>query len=182
MPHKGIRAVKPSEPDLLEKWLKEWTHEHAGLDPSIAEIFARLRRVALFLGAAPSRIAATQGIKTGEFILLTWLRHAGPPYELKPTALCDALSTTKSGITKRIDRLVALGMVERRTNPKDRRSVPVRLTPQGLRVAQAQFRITKEPEYQLLLKLPLIERRAFAGLLRGFSALIPRRAHRKLSG
>src|SRR5262249_45904005 len=71
------------------------------------------------------------GLEPGWFDLLAALRRAGAPYELNPTALRHATMLSSGGMTKRLDRLEAAGLVERRPDPNDRRGTLVRLTRKG---------------------------------------------------
>lgn len=71
------------------------------------------------------------GLKSGEFDVLATLRRAGEPGGLTPTALYAATMVSSGGMTNRIDRLAALGLVERRPHPDDRRGTLVALTPAG---------------------------------------------------
>jgi DNA-binding MarR family transcriptional regulator len=51
--------------------------------------------------------------------------------EASPSQLMDAVGTDTAGMTKLLDRLEAKGLVKRRPNPGDRRSVLVEPTDQG---------------------------------------------------
>ncbi|MGR6998288.1 MarR family winged helix-turn-helix transcriptional regulator [Yinghuangia aomiensis] len=61
----------------------------------------------------------------------------GDPYQLTPTDLSRTLHQTTAGTSKTIDRLVALGLVERSRHPRDKRRTFVGLTGEGMRVAEA---------------------------------------------
>jgi DNA-binding transcriptional ArsR family regulator len=50
----------------------------------------------------------------GWFDVLAALRRSGTPYELNPTELSRAMLLSSGGMTKRLDRLEAAGLVERR--------------------------------------------------------------------
>ncbi|MFL5838655.1 MAG: MarR family transcriptional regulator, partial [Solirubrobacteraceae bacterium] len=69
--------------------------------------------------------------------LIAALRRAGPPYELHPTELMATTMLSSGGMTKRIDRLVDAGLVERRRDPGDRRGPRVRLYRRGSPAAVA---------------------------------------------
>ena len=71
--------------------------------------------------------------------MLTTLRRSGEPYELTPSALFKATLVTSGAITNRIDRMESKGLVERVRDLDDRRSVRIRLTPQGREVLDAIF-------------------------------------------
>jgi DNA-binding MarR family transcriptional regulator len=73
-------------------------------------------------------------------------------------------------MTNRVDRLTSRGLVERRPDPDDRRSVRVRLTPAGSAVVDAALADLVDAEHHMLDVLPREERRALATLLRRVSA------------
>ena len=58
---------------------------------------------------------------------------AEPAAELRMTELAARTLVSRSGLTRRLDRLVESGLVERRSCPTDRRGVLAVLTPAGRR-------------------------------------------------
>jgi DNA-binding MarR family transcriptional regulator len=64
--------------------------------------------------------------------VLATLRRAGAPYERAAGELADHTLVTTGGLTKRVDRLEARGLVARRAEASDARKRLVRLTPDGL--------------------------------------------------
>nr|WP_284701271.1 MarR family transcriptional regulator [Rhodoplanes tepidamans] len=69
------------------------------------------------------------------FSLIVTLRRSGKPYALRPTDLLAESLLTSGAITNRIDKVEALGLVERHPDPRDRRGFIIRLTPAGKRLA-----------------------------------------------
>ena len=69
--------------------------------------------------------------------MLATLRRSGEPYTLTPTHLSNELMLSRSGVTSRLDRLEAAGLVERTLDPADRRSFRIRLTDQGSSLVDA---------------------------------------------
>src|SRR5258706_12780785 len=63
------------------------------------------------------------------------LRRGGPPYVKRPTDLFKALLVTSGAMTKKVDRLATLGMVERVQDPGHLGGVLVRFTKKGFRLA-----------------------------------------------
>ena len=97
---------------------------------------------------ALGRIAARHGISYRDVYALMALRRAGRA--LTPTELLDELSITMAAITKRIDRLVELGFVQRRPDPIDGRSVRIELTAQGRHLVDVDIRGTPQPEFRIV--------------------------------
>jgi DNA-binding MarR family transcriptional regulator len=98
--------------------------------------------------------------------LLAALRRSGPPYELNPTQLMRATLLSSGGMTKRLDRLVEAGLVERRADPADRRGVLVGLTPHGKAVVDNALEAHVANEERLLRSLTPADRRTLDGMLR----------------
>ncbi len=57
---------------------------------------------------------------------------------------------TSGGLTKRVDRLVEKGLVERRAGPTDARQRIIALTPAGLELIDAAFTAHMENEHRLI--------------------------------
>lgn len=105
-------------------------------------------------------------LQTGWFDLLAALRRAGAPYELNPTQLMGATMLSSGGMTKRVDRLVEAGLVERRPDPSDRRGTLVRLTRRGKAAIDKALGAHVANEERLLHSLTRAERRTLDDLLR----------------
>ena len=126
----------------------------------------RILRAYHFFDQELVRGLADFDVSPGEFGFLFNLRLAGPPYKMTPTQLHNRLLVTSGGMTGRIDRLQARGLVCRLPDLEDRRSILVELTESGLAhfedVAQTHLRIMEH----LTAGLTLAERDCLAGLLR----------------
>jgi len=72
------------------------------------------------------------GISLADYEILVHL-SAEPAGELRMTELAARTLVSRSGLTRRLDRLVESGLVERRSCPTDRRGVLAVLTPSGRR-------------------------------------------------
>ena len=94
------------------------------------------------------------------------LRRAGEPYVLRPTDLFTSLMITSGGLTARLDRLEAAGLIRRRRTDEDRRSFLVELTPAGKKKIEAAFRADMELENKMVEGLSESERAELVRLLR----------------
>lgn len=72
------------------------------------------------------------GVSLADYEILVNL-SAEPAGELRMTELAARTLVSRSGLTRRLDRLVESGLVERRNCPTDRRGVFAVLTDQGRR-------------------------------------------------
>ncbi|MGI8807807.1 MAG: MarR family winged helix-turn-helix transcriptional regulator [Acidimicrobiales bacterium] len=70
------------------------------------------------------------GVSLADYEILVNL-SAEPSGELRMTELAARTLVSRSGLTRRLDRLVESGLVERRSCPTDRRGVFAVLTPTG---------------------------------------------------
>ena len=70
------------------------------------------------------------GVSLADYEILVHL-SAEPAGELRMTELAARTLVSRSGLTRRLDRLVESGLVERRSCPTDRRGVYAVLTPAG---------------------------------------------------
>ena len=84
------------------------------------------------------RPRAYKGLKPSEYKLLFTLKSAKKHRDVDLTVSCLSkhLQVTAPSITQLINRLEADGLVERRIDPADRRSVQVVLTEEGERVTE----------------------------------------------
>jgi DNA-binding MarR family transcriptional regulator len=153
-------------PDHIDGVVAQWRRERPGLDVAPLALVGRLFRATQLADAALSEPLREMGLQAGWIDLLAALRRAGPPYELKPTELMRATMLSSGGMTKRLDRLVEAGLVERRPDPGDRRGTLVRLTRRGRRTVDAAIDAHAANEARLLQALSASERRTLDGLLR----------------
>lgn len=126
-----MSETKAERPDAVDAVVEAWARERPDLDLDAIAVAGRLGRVGLLLAPAQEKVFATFGLQKGEFDVLASLRRSGEPYALKPSQLSDTLMLTRAGMTNRLDRLEAAGLVERTLDPADRRSFRVRLTDKG---------------------------------------------------
>ncbi|WP_116110546.1 MarR family winged helix-turn-helix transcriptional regulator [Amycolatopsis ruanii] len=117
--------------DAVDAAVEAWQRERPDLDLDAIAVAGRLGRVGLLLGPAQETVFTSFGLQRGEFDVLAALRRSGAPYTLTPSQLSATLMLTRAGMTNRLDRLEAAGLVERTLDPADRRSFRVRLTDQG---------------------------------------------------
>lgn len=131
------KSVSKGRGDAVDAILEQWRRERPDLDLSAMGTFARLAQLSLVLGPAVEQVFARHGLRRGEFDVLAALRRSGPPYTLIPSELAATLMMSRAGMTNRLDRLEAAGLVERSLDPADRRSFRIALTEEGRRVVDA---------------------------------------------
>jgi DNA-binding MarR family transcriptional regulator len=151
--------------DHVQHVVDQWARERPDLDASPILVIGRLHRVGLALTAELVRVYGAHGLGEGDFDVLATLRRGGPPYELTPTDLVEQTMVTSGAVTKRLDRLEAAGLVERRVSGGDRRSRIVALTPAGLELTDRVVPEHLANEARLLEPLTTAEQATLARLL-----------------
>ena len=151
--------------DHVQHVVDQWARERPDLDASPILVIGRLHRVGLALTTELVRVYGAHGLGEGDFDVLATLRRGGPPYELTPSDLVEQTMVTSGAVTKRLDRLEAAGLVERRVSGGDRRSRIVALTPAGLELTDRAVPEHLANEARLLEPLTTAERATLARLL-----------------
>jgi DNA-binding MarR family transcriptional regulator len=119
--------------DTVDQVISSWLAELPGVDAEVEAARMRLQRLGRYLEQILAKIASDLGMTLGDLEALSLLRRAGPPYQLTPRDLAEALAITSGKMTTRLGRLLQLGMIEQVTSDADGRSRPVRLTELGHR-------------------------------------------------
>lgn len=153
-------------PDAVDRILEQWALERPDLDASPMAVLGRINRLSRELEGPLQRVFGRFALDRGEFDVLASLLRAGDPYQLTPRALAESMMVTSGAVTKRVDRLERVGLLAREPDPRDRRGVLVRLTPQGLELVNQAVEQHVANEERLLAALTRKEREQLAGLLR----------------
>lgn len=152
--------------DAVDRLIAQWARVRPDLDLAAMGTVGRLGRLVALGTPHVEAGLARHGLTTGEFDVLASLRRGGEPYTLTPTALARALMLSPAAMTNRLDRLAAAGLVDRRLDPDNRRSVLVTLTAEGLARVDAAVTDHVATEDALLAGLSADDRRALDDLLR----------------
>ena len=152
--------------DGVDRIIGQWGVERPDLDPSPMGVVGRIHRAAdlLDLGLRPP--FAAEGLSHGDFDVLASLRRAGAPYRLSATGLTATMVVTSGAVTKRVDRLVAAGLVSRTVAEHDARGRLIELTALGVEVTDRLVEKHWANEENLLSGLSRSDRDLLAGLLR----------------
>jgi DNA-binding MarR family transcriptional regulator len=154
------------EQDRIDELVAQWAHERPDLELGPMATLGRLARLHANLLRAVESVFAEHDLQVGEFDVLATLRRVGEPFATTPSALARQLMLSPAGMTSRLDRLEARGLVERRPAPDDRRSTPVTLTKEGRAVVDAAVTDHVANEARLVSALSATEQRTLDRLLR----------------
>ncbi len=160
--------------DVVDELVEQWRRVRPDLEPQLAAMatVGRLGRVVALATRTIEAVFEAHGLSIGEFDVLAALRRQGRPHELTPTALARMLMLSPAGMTSRLDRLEAAGLLERRADPDDRRSTTIHLTPAGLRRVDAAVVDHLANEELLLGLLSANDRRQLDRVLRKLLAAL----------
>lgn len=129
-----VRYMSPTEnerDDEVDLLIDAWSRRLPDVDLTPLDVMSRLRRAANRLARLRADAFKSAGLASWEFDVLAALRREEPPHELNPAQLIEATMIGSAAMTNRLDNLSRRGLVERRPNPRDGRSVLVRLTGDG---------------------------------------------------
>jgi DNA-binding MarR family transcriptional regulator len=152
--------------DRVDAIIAQWARECPDLDVAGMAVIGRVSRLAEIFGDAHSEVFQRYGLDRGEFDVLATLRRAGEPFRLSPSALVRSLMMSSGGMTSRLDRLEAAGLVRRHPDPRDRRGVQVELTPEGLARVDEALSAHVQNQRKLLAGLPPLRQQELARTLR----------------
>jgi len=122
--------VARHQADAVDRILEQWAEVRPRFDMSPVGVIGRVSRLSRLIDKRLGENFGEHGLQDWMYDVLATLRRGGPPYELTAGDLVARTMVTTGAMTNRIDRLEALGFVERRPG-HDRRTVIVALTDAG---------------------------------------------------
>jgi DNA-binding MarR family transcriptional regulator len=152
--------------DEVDRLVAGWRRVLPDMDISPLEVLSRVTRLARHLDRQRSVVFARHDLETWSFDVLSALRRSDAPHHLSPGQLLAQTLVTSGTMTNRLDHLEARGLVRRRTDPSDARSVRVQLTAAGARRVDGALVDLVARENAILGTLDDDERRTLADLLR----------------
>lgn len=115
--------------------------------------------------SARSLAAARDRVTLPQFRMLVVLAGG----ETKLVALADRLAVNPSTAMRMVDRLTAAGLVDRRTNPVDRRENVLRLTAEGRRIVDDVTARRRHEIAAIVARMPPAQRGGLVAALRAFT-------------
>jgi DNA-binding MarR family transcriptional regulator len=151
--------------ELLDDTAASWERERPDLDLAAMGTTLRLNQ---FLNAAlrgAEALFVPHGITVGEFDVLAALRRGGTGTVLTPTTLARVAMISPAGMTNRLNRLEAAGLIVRRPDPDDRRGSLVELTANGYATADRAVEDLVAAENELFGELSATDRQRLDRIL-----------------
>ena len=165
-------ASFPDQPDRTGALIAQRRETTPGVPLDGMEILSRAQRLVRLSRQWIDPVFARHGIDAGEFDVLATLSRGGPPFCQRPTELFQSLMITSGGLTDRLSRLMAKGLIERIVDEHDRRSALVQLTSDGLSLINVTFEEDMVIEAELVSSLPYEDRHQLATLLARLLAVL----------
>lgn len=148
-----------------ETLVEQWARERPDLDPTPMGICADLWRAGDRVRAKVNENMARYGLDLPASDVIFTLRRQGKDVSLSPSHLAKLMMLSSSATTNRLDRLEKKGLIERIADPNDRRALKVRLTAEGLVLAEDMVVTHVATEAASLAKLSGAEREQLLALL-----------------
>lgn len=162
------------EPDLVDDLLDAWRVSRPDLDPAPLGLVGRVIVLAKHLERSVEAALAKHHLALGQFDILATLRRAGRRGALTPTQLLQSVMLSSGGMTSRLDKLEAAGLIARQPDPSDRRGVMVVLSHKGRKVIDAATATRFQEAADSLPPLGRAEREMLAEYLRRWlNAVVP---------
>jgi DNA-binding MarR family transcriptional regulator len=152
--------------DAVDVITEQWTRERPELDRSPMAVIGRITRASALLQRELEQVFREHGLTGADFDVLATLRRSGAPYRLSPGELSRSTMVTTGGMTKRLDRLAARGLIRRESDPHDRRGLLVSLTDEGHALVDRAVEDHLRNEERLLAGLSAETRAQLVELLR----------------
>lgn len=163
-----MNEIKDSVDNIIDQWQREMPE----LEATNMLLPGRVWKCAALLEVYTERVFAEYGLTRWQFDVLATLRRSGAPYRLSPTELFSAMMVSSGTMTARLQKLELQGLIGRKPNPQDARSLLVELTDKGKGlIEKAVFRHV-ENEKMLMEQLDRQTREQLEGGLAQLLALL----------
>jgi DNA-binding MarR family transcriptional regulator len=154
------------EKDVVDQILDQWSEERPELDTAPLGIVIRIMTLFRAFSREATNALEPLGLELWEYDVLSALRRQGEPYALPASGLARETDLSTGAMTNRIDRLEDRGLVRRKPDKEDRRSVNVLLTADGRRAIDEAIQFRLEAARESVRDLSARQRRDLAALLR----------------
>lgn len=150
--------------DFVDDAVEGWARQVPKVETSALAITGRLDRIARHLDRRAGEAMNESGLSCRDLEVLGALRRSG--CGMPAGQLARAAMLTSGGMTGEADRLANAGLIVRRPDPDDRRTVLVSLTPEGKGAAENALTAYLGAGEEALSVLTDQERDTLAELLR----------------
>ncbi|MDA0161666.1 MarR family transcriptional regulator [Solirubrobacter ginsenosidimutans] len=152
--------------DSVDALLASWDERRPELDFAPVGVISRLARVRGHVDRELNELFEAHGLSAANFGVLVTLARIGDERGVSQRQLMDELGLTSGTISVRMDRLVELGLIERKPDPESKRTTLITLTARGRELFERIVPAHLANERRLLAALGDDELQTLAGLLR----------------
>jgi DNA-binding MarR family transcriptional regulator len=152
--------------DSVDALLSSWHERRPELDFAPVGVISRLARVRAHIDGGLGELFEANGLSAANFGVLVTLARIGDERGVSQRRLMDELGLTSGTISVRMDRLVELGLIDRRPDPQSKRTTLITLTERGRELFERIVPAHLANERRLLAALSEGEQETLAGLLR----------------
>ncbi|MEV5962961.1 MarR family transcriptional regulator [Kribbella sp. NPDC051952] len=140
--------------DRVDRLIASWQRELPEVLYPTSELTKRILLLATELNEATRQVLRELGLTTAEFDVIVSLRRTGTPYRQKPSDLSRNLLLSSGGTSNVTNQLVRRGLVVREPDPVDGRGTQIRLTDEGVALAERAVQASAAAHHQLWSDLP----------------------------
>lgn len=158
--------------DEVDAIVDQWESERPDLSPRAIGVFGRIARLNTFQRIRLQRVHEANGLSLAAFDVLANLRRSGPEHKKTAGELAESSLLTSGGITFRLDRMEADGLIVRERSTVDRRVVYAGLTNRGREIIDVVFGEHLAAEEEMLAGLTDDEITQLCDLLRKLVASV----------
>lgn len=137
----------------MDSILDQWKKVRPDLDPAPMAVCGDVWRAGHFLNQGVLENCKNYNLDFPGLDLLLTLRRQGPDTPRTPKELAEDMMLSSAAMTNRLDRLEKRDLLVREADPEDRRSIRVRLTEEGVKLADEVVVTHIETENRLLSML-----------------------------
>lgn len=150
--------------DPVDRLIASWGQELPEVLYPSSELTKRILVLSGVLNEATRRVLRDLGLTTAEFDVIVALRRSGTPYRQKPSDLSRSLLLSTGGTSNVTNQLVRRGLVVREPDPADGRGTQIRLTDEGVALAEKAVKASAAAHHELWAATPdeIVEQAAAA--------------------
>ncbi|GAB2865865.1 MarR family transcriptional regulator [Actinocorallia aurea] len=168
--------------DEVDEIVEQWREQRPDVSPEAIGVFGRVTRIYHTQRAILREVHERHGLTLAAFDVLANLRRSGEPHRKTAGELAESSLLTSGGITFRLDKMEADGLIRRTRSKEDRRVVYAELTELGLAKIDEVFADHLATEQSMLSLLDKEEAAQLAALLRKLGASVDEAGRRLAEG
>ena len=152
--------------DLIDKILQDWERERPDIDCGGKAVVCRILRLySIYIDKFEARLKPL-AITPNVFSVLVTIRRRGPNAEVNVKDIIDEVLVTSGGMSNLLLRIIKTKLIKKRPDPKDARSMLIKLTSHGLTIVDKAMEIQAACEREMVNTLTSEENAQLALLLK----------------